>query len=359
MNSKEKWKHYYTTNICREKGDKTENCPTLTKNKDGSYTNNFESIKDFFELVYHYKQVSCGLTHNIRNVVVIDVDENIKNPLYFSKELPILPNMYNWNKKNGHCQFYYFLKESVLYNSKQWKDMLNYSRYYGDSNFNGWLIRNPFYNRKGYESYVIHENNIDNKLFSKLNIDKQYKSKINIIPNSNISKNNVNRIHPNDSRNTETFFNTGKWLSQYVKDNKNPELETVFNQWKIFNIEVCQKLNKPLSPENEGISTCNQLLKYYYQGKLKFGNKNGISWTNESREISLKIRKENKEYNKNIIRCSLKMGCSRKEIINTYKNISVRTINRYLKEIKMEDKSNNDDNNIPISLCDTNVTIFN
>ena len=81
MNGYEKWKFYYTTNICKEKGEKTETIQTLWKNKDGSfsYSQHYSTIKDFFEIVSHYKQVSCGLTHNVRNVVVIDVDENIKN----------------------------------------------------------------------------------------------------------------------------------------------------------------------------------------------------------------------------------------------------------------------------------------
>jgi len=57
-------------------------------------------------------------------------------------------------------------------------------------------------------------------------------------------------------------------------------------------------------------------------------------FTFEMRENSIKSRKNNKENKMNIIKYYLSIGFNRKEIIKICNNISVRTIDRYLKEIK-------------------------
>ena len=294
-----KFKRLNTTNYAEDKGAckwfQTRSWNKQTK----SYENKFDNALEFFELMKDYKQVSTGLNHTEREVVVIDVDEDVRNPYYWSVlNLPIAPNRYTKNLSNGHTQFHYYLDKPISNESNEWKRLMAFSRKYGDPRFTGWQMRNPFFKGNKLNRYEIGE--ISNK---QVTLELMLSECPEIQPNANSPPSfsicvNVPQGNPNittlnkgkklnydaHSRNQETFYALGRWMAS--DNGYRMGEEELFLKWKEFNIQICKEMMMSNSPEAEGRSTVRCLMNYRSQGRLTFRRaKNG-------NEVSQRIRKE-------------------------------------------------------------------
>jgi hypothetical protein len=96
----ENFKKFYTSNYSEGKGSCRFETTVKKRTKNGEvyYERLFPSLREFHQKFELYKQNSTGLTHYEREIVVVDVDENIENPIEWARDnLPIMPGRYSQN----------------------------------------------------------------------------------------------------------------------------------------------------------------------------------------------------------------------------------------------------------------------
>ena len=322
MNSK--WKHLNTCNVAKKKGPCEWRQTRKWDKKNQQYINHYEDIIQFCEVHSRYLQVSTGLNHAQRDMIIVDVDTDVGEPYDFAHRfLPILPNYANLNTSNGHCQFYYILDNPVKKDSDEWKFLLNFSRKYGDRGFTGWQCRNPLFDGKSeegkiYKSVFFHGEKFDPSVFGKYvscqgeGVGSSSTSLI-MCKCYTFKEGGRKRVSPNlgkkmkgVGRNNSSFVLTGQWLGEFGRSCD--DAKELFPVWKRFNLQVSGELGKEPSPEREGWATCEQLLKYKRAGKLKF------MFCGKGNEISQKIRRENADKRLADVENLLFEGRSRNEI---------------------------------------------
>ena len=251
----QKYKEFYTTNYGQEKGS----CKTAVtfKKINNKYESIYKNILDFAKTYQEYKQISSGLNHYRRDIVIVDIDENIHEPTIIANSFPIKPNAYSYNKKNGHCQYQWFLNEPMRPN-EEWnklrklmnKNCINFTGFKGDINWTGWQIRNPYYFCDQYENKIYSENLVSStELYQKfyirrvkknqsiVKITKQLNKKIKQKQSNTSSSSiciDVAQLN-NESRNYRVFLEACNLAFEY--DNKQDfikSLEPIVNEVRSF-----------------------------------------------------------------------------------------------------------------------------
>ena len=335
MNSE--WVYRNTCNVAEKKGSSQWRQTRRWDKKNKRYINLFDDIVQFCEIHSRYLQISTGLNHTQRDMVIVDVDEKV-DPFYFGQVyLPMIPNFANQNMTNGRCQFYYILDKPVMKDSKEWKNLLNFSRKYGDDKFTGWQCRNPVFNGKsvegkGFKSIKFHDERFRPDQFqpyvkvkseglassSPSYMCKLHKGKEKVSPNKGKRIKGV-------GRNNSSFVLTGQWLAKYGYDCYDEK--ELFKVWKGFNIQVSKELGKEPIPDCEGLATCRQLLVYKKNNRLKFG------MGKEANLLSQKIRKGRADKRLEQVMDLLVEGKSQTEMARVL-GVSLRTVAYDVKKIK-------------------------
>jgi DNA-binding CsgD family transcriptional regulator len=327
----EKYKNYYTTNFAKEKG-RCIHSKTFEKNKEKGYHRIYDDISELHYAYHDYKQASTGQNHVEREIVVVDIDDTVSDPnMYARMHLPFMPTRISWNKKNYHCQFQYFLEVPIKKESNEWKQLLQFSRQYGDPQFTGWQCKNSFYSDQYIKGIEITGKKYTVEDFTKY-IEPQ---KTNIKVSSSHSSLCVN--YPVDcnnkttregipieknkgSRNVDTFMEGGRWLS----NNMRATYDELYNQLLIINKKVSKDLGKEDSPLSEITATAKSLIKYRDANTLKF------SLGKDANAVSQQIRKQKAAERKIKAIKLFEEGHSKKEIADILK-VSYKTIKNDLK----------------------------
>lgn len=289
----ERWKYYNTTVVAY---NKSEFSFIETKKKYRSIKECWKANKD------KYLLIAVGLNHAQRQVIIRDCDTTKTIELHL-KDIDHLPspNNYNYNSKNQHIQFYWFLDKPTT-NDETYKSIIRaFNRDGGDSNYKGFIGRNCYYDKNGYvphdfefRDYTIEE------LVKYANIDE----------NTTIEhkRQATKKENTKGSRNDTTFTLA---LNYFIKNKDVTEQELKEKTYELYDI-ACTLLNKENYNPNKKTECDNivkSLLRYKRIGTLGKGKTyNGYTYKQMRRgqEVMTARAKENRDNRYRIIKAYFK-----------------------------------------------------
>jgi hypothetical protein len=252
------------------------------------YNNIFDAWKAVAELEPHAKQVSSGLNHSRRDVLVCDIDAEINDPdiIYRLKELHC--NYIIRNPKTNHLQVGWKYDKPLLeqYSGKEIhrRNILKINEYVrqqvakrnkdvnlnkvGDDNYNGWQCKNPYCTDLQLV-YMNEESSIPNNLEA-LNVAKHYSKQspaiaeqvaetdiLDVLSSSlyNINKVTVNSNTSNNSDSSDYYIYTNLrtviWSYMRTHEHKAPTFDEMWSMAQQLNREAAVKTGKGLQPDSE------------------------------------------------------------------------------------------------------------
>lgn len=260
-------------------------------------------IQSFWEYLNMNRQVSCGLTHNDRWVIVGDFDVQIEEDTV--SKLEDICSKYNIphftyleeHLDTGHYQIGWILNEPFyIGRNSQHSVYKRLTREVGvvfgsDPNFKGWIIKNPncvfktrtkWFNDNVDKMELIQsvgitylENFSNNTPIEEDFVEEE------LLP-SNYEQQEVSVFIDNStSRNVSLFNELRKWCRDYIKDTgKLPSYEEMFSYGHSFSVSIGNLTNKGTLPISEIRKTITSVLNHFknrntdnsYSKEQRFGN---------------------------------------------------------------------------------------
>jgi hypothetical protein len=329
------------------------------------------TLLDAWEEVFAYggRQVSTGLNHYQRDVIICDIDKWIE-PNSILKEVEKIglphPHAWNVNKNNGHSQIYWFIEsvqikdtytEGELPGHRKYLDVVKYfNKDLGDPKFTGWQCRNVFtteikkYNPDSNKNEVVKEyiywidNNIKlysiEYLYSFINRDTLYKNILSpfiIITNTDVTfpipekkQKTIQKIKV--TREPQTTLRRKQLAYQETAgDLRNNPALTVSELLKLHlkhYLDICGKSGKP--PKQQTIKGFESEMVHL---KETFDHSKAKGYTDKQRARSLEVRQENKWITIERI-IEMKTEGFKHKYIAEVLHIHVKHISRLLREYK-------------------------
>ncbi len=244
------------------------------------YNDIFSAWKAVTNTEPHAKQVSSGLNHKRRDILICDIDVEVNDPDVIEKLKNMNCNYIIRNPKTKHLQV------GWKYDKPLWVDyggskihrsnILKINEYVrqqvarrnkdvdlnkvGDDCYTGWQCKNPYC--KDLELLYINEEKTIPSNLETFNVAKQYK----VLPNAKVSNpvyktnsssfycNNTNiTVDNKQSRDYYIYTNlrTKIWDFMRNNDDKQPTFEEMWSMAQQLNEEAAVKTGKGIMPDNE------------------------------------------------------------------------------------------------------------
>ena len=255
-------------------------------------------IQSFWEYLNMNRQVSCGLTHNDRFVVVGDFDRPYTDTTI--KELEDICSRYGIphftyleeHLDTGHFQIGWILDEHFTMKYLE-KRTYNQTRKYvseifgSDEHFTGWNIKNPncVFNTRTYwfndtinkQDLIQSLKNTHNEYFNTPPVKKLIEIPVGVV-NDYIP---TSYVDDNTSRNCSLFKELHKWMREYVREQgKLPSQNESWKKGYEISVSLGRLTHKGTLPENEILSVIRSVERYIkeigtetgYSQRQRFGN---------------------------------------------------------------------------------------
>lgn len=320
------------------------------------------TIYKFLAENYEAGAVFSGYCHNLRNVIVVDIDStfeesNLEKIISFLKIKNIpLPNIVTINEKPKdnqvprHYQLQWYLKEGLSYFNPN-EDFLNVVHILnyalgGDPHFTNGYIKNPFcksqttYEISGF-SNLIDFSSFKTQVLSLLpevNLNLKEKSNVKRKSKKSVVYNNI----PSDSRHQFSLNEEVKNVFRYMNTHEGalPPDDVIEREVIELQLQKVRELKDPLKTGAESPSQIKSIVKNVKQ----FCSKNyKESYKTSNRNIPLKSRKEGAQLNriKALINayCAFNMrnkGKGKKDIAKQI-GVSISCLNSYYAKYNYRD----------------------
>lgn len=323
-----------------------------------------KDIQLVYEIFNHYRQVSTGLTHNQRQVIVCDFDEDYKEEDPEKNQKSTYDYLIDLCKENhfpvftylekhldtNHYQIGWILDEPILLNKyysvfngldyddisgrELYKTVLTVMKYkfHSDENFTGWFIKNPNYCNPVSNLTETFWNNdtvsFEEFINSVFDIHLEDKDTVTVCETSVFTNERpVNDLLQLDSRHMYMLKNLREYVFKFRRENKSfPTLnETVHAASEIENQSLLVTRKKERRPDCEILKDVKSILSWC-QTKYK-----ELDYSPERRQFSHTVMSGYKQMN--VIKSHLyhKQKMSLEEISNQLKT-TTRSVRYYLKE---------------------------
>ena len=343
MNKKQRNENYkkITTDFAFDKNQPCKKIKTFENGKP-LYNNILECWKAHKE----YKQCSSGLTHSVRNVLVLDIDTELTVEERCKLQTQLKPTYIVLNPKTNHLQFGFLYSETlfkknnnihrcnILAINDAARKILNRTDEVGDDNYTGWQCKNPFCDE--LDLIYFNENNKINILY--YSSSSFFYNNTNRTVKSAYTKKSQSRIihnaFSNNSRDYYIYTSLRTKIWDFMRSNKGaePTYSWIYNEAQILNNEAAIKTGKGSTISDAEIHAICKCTGSWSISHFKFLEGAAASHCGgEARKVSLLVRK-NESMLKWFQVQELK-NLSQREIAKTL-NISVGTVNKLLKEDK-------------------------
>lgn len=300
-------------------------------------------IQSFWEYLNMNRQVSCGLTHYDRFVVVGDFDRPFTDTTI--KELEDICSRYGIphftyleeHLDTGHFQIGWILDEpfSMRYLEKRtYNQTTKYvSEIFGsDGHFTGWNIKNPncVFNTRTYwfndtinkQELVLSLKNTHNSLSSTSSVREQIEEPIVVNDYKPTSY-----VDDKTSRNCSLFNELHKWMREYVRENgKLPSSNESWKKGYEISVSLGRLTHKGTLPDYEILSVIRSVERYIRE----IGTENGYSQRQRFGNLVLGSNKESKILDVyNLWKMGYKTGVIGKEL-----GLKRDILNKYIRFVK-------------------------
>ena len=329
--------------------------------------------KDFKSMVgifYKYKMfpiIECGKSSMRRDLITVDIDENLTNEVFFGKlkEIENLPEcVCTKHKSTGHWQIQFYLKDCLfikeigfeknnngkyvpfikrddtVYNFYV-KTVKRFAKYFKgifkgtDIYYQGVLCRNPY--SFSQESYLFFKNRFvslhEKRPFGNFIADYVEfldKNKVILRKNTNFDVKDINEKNPELSRHKLTMVYAREWIWNNMKNGNVPD-ESDLEEFLLNNkFEIADKCMKEPHSDKEIKSQVHSLYQWSVNNYREIDKTNGqwkssICWNKNQRTAKIKKAKKLKKVFLNY----LTEGLSLTEIAKRF-NMSRVTLYSYM-----------------------------
>ena len=261
-----------------------------------------KDIQSFWECWNDHRQVSCGLTHKDRWVIVGDFDIQIKeNTIQELEEICSRSGIPHFtyleeHLDTGHYQIGWILDEPLPFWTERQQDFYRDIKRYvsdifgSDNQFVGWIIKNPNcvnLTRTYWFNDVVNKQELiqslqktHNDLFNSPSVKKETKEPL-IEPVVVNDYKPTSYVDDETSRNCSLLNELRDWMREYIKEHKElPSHNETFNKGYEISVSLGKLTHKGTLPTSEILSVVNSVEGYFknrnigneYSQRQRFGN---------------------------------------------------------------------------------------
>lgn len=327
----------------------------------------FKSILGIYRKYSMFPLVECGKSSMRKDIIAVDIDENIETKVFFDKLRSIgdIPEcICTKHRSTGHWQIQFYLKSPLNVRCINFEKNENnkyipvvkrnetnheiyirtvkrFSKYFKsifsgtDIYYQGTLCRNPF--NFSQESYLF-KNNSFISLREKRPVGNNFSDYIDFLDkknvilrkNINLNINDITEKNPEMSRHKLTMIYAREWLWDNMRKGNVPSEKDLEEFLLESKVEIADKCMKEPHSDKEIISQVHSLYKWSvsnYKDKSELNGqwKSSVYWNRNQRAAKIKKAKAIK----NQVLSMLSADYSIKEIANTF-NMSRVTLYSYM-----------------------------